>query len=181
MIIDDKEILKNLKDPLKKEEAFRLILDAYQERVYWHIRRMLQNHEDSNDVAQETWVKFWRSLSSFRGESKVYYYIYRIATNEVLAFLRKKKKQNFISLSWSQLSYEDRFRADEYFDGDEAMIKFKSAIASLPPKQQLVFNMKYYDQIKYADMAEILNTSVGALKASYHLAVKKIEKKLKEH
>ena len=142
---------------------------------------MLQSHEDSNDVAQETWVKFWRSLSSFRGESKVYSYIYRIATNEVLAFLRKKKKQNFISLSWSQASYEDRFRADEYFDGDEAMIKFKSAIASLPPKQQLVFNMKYYDQIKYADMAEILNTSVGALKASYHHAIKKIEKKLKEH
>ena len=145
MSIDDKEILNKLKNPDKKEEAFSLILDAYQERVYWHIRRMLQNHEDSNDVAQETWVKLWGALGSFRGDSKIYSYLYRIATNEVLAFLRKKKRQNFISLFWSQTSYEDQLKADEYFDGDEAMIKFKAAMSTLPPKQQLVFNMKYYD------------------------------------
>ena len=179
MEIDDKEIINSLRDPLKKEKVFSLILDEYQERIYWHIRRMLHNHEDSNDVAQETWVKFWGALSTFRGDSKVYSYIYRIATNEVLAFLRKKKRQNFMSLVWSQESYEDQLKADEYFDGDEAIIKFKAAIATLPPKQQLVFNMKYYDDMRYNEIAEVLKTSVGSLKASYHIAVKKIEKKLR--
>ena len=174
----DAEIIELFKDPLKRESAFKLLVVKYQERLYWHCRRLVIGHEDADDALQNTFVKAWKNLKNFRNESGLFTWLYRIATNESLSLLRSNKKHSFnISRDENMKgSSYDKIETDPYFDGDETQIKLQKAIFTLPEKQRIVFNMKYYEEIKYQEMAKILKTSVGALKASYHHAVKKIEK-----
>jgi RNA polymerase sigma-70 factor, ECF subfamily len=180
-VISDREIIQKFKDPAKKEMAFHSLVTKYQERLYWHCRKIVLIHEDADDALQNTLIKVWNSLSNFKENSALYTWLYRIASNESLTLLKQKKKfQNHSSLDEYVLSLSEYLTADAYFDGDETEKKLQTAILSLPEKQRLVFNMKYYDAMKYNDMSEILDTSVGALKASYHHAVKKIEKFMKE-
>jgi len=175
----DKELLQMFKVSDSKHFAFRLIIHKYQERLYWHIRKIVINHEDTDDILQNTFIKIWKGLHQFREDSKLYTWLYRIATNESLTFLKQKKKRYFVPLIDVENQLKNTLESDEYFSGDEIQMQLQKAILTLPEKQRLVFNMKYFDEMKYEDMSEILNTSIGALKASYHHAVKKIEKYLK--
>ncbi|HNR27501.1 MAG TPA: RNA polymerase sigma factor [Bacteroidales bacterium] len=169
----DKE-LKVLCESGQYENAFALIVQEYTQRLYWHIRKMVLLHDDADDVLQNTLLKAWTGLPTFRWESQLFTWLYRIATNEVLTFLRKSKSAN-------QMPLEERLDADpEYFNGDQLQKALQQAILRLPPKQRLVFNMRYFDEIRYQDMSRILGTSEGALKASYHLAAAKVEEILKE-
>lgn len=180
-VISDGEIIQKFKDPDQRERAFNKLVERYQERLYWHCRKIVIQHEDADDALQNTFVKAWNSLEGFRSDSALYTWLYRIATNESLTLLKKKKKfENHGNLDEYVLSLSENLSADSYFDGDETERKLQSAILGLPEKQRLVFNMKYYDDMKYNDIADILDTSVGALKASYHHAVKKIEKFMQE-
>ncbi|WP_333695860.1 RNA polymerase sigma factor [Flavobacterium sp.] len=173
---DEKDFVKELIAPQTQEQAFKKLVELYQRPLYNHIRSIVLNHDDAHDVLQNTFIKVFRNINSFKGDSKIFSWIYRIATNESLTFLQQKAKKNNSSQS-EYLSKEiDKMEADVYFEGSEIEMKLHRAIATLPEKQQLVFKMRYYEEIKYEDLAEILETSVGALKASYHLAVKKIEK-----
>lgn len=166
--------LKQLCESGLYEDAFNQIVQAYHQRLYWHIRKMVFNHEDANDVLQNTLLKAWTGLAQFRWESLLFTWLYRIATNEVLSFLKKNKSKE-------PLEIEARVEADTtYFSGDNMQLALQKAIAQLPDKQRLVFNMRYFDEIKYEDMSDILGTSIGALKASYHHAAQKVEKTLKE-
>ena len=175
----DKELLQMFKVPDSKHFAFRLIIQKYQERLYWHIRKIVINHEDTDDILQNTFIKIWKGLHQFREDSKLYTWLYRIATNESLTFLKQKKKRYFVPLVDVENQLKNTLESDEYFSGDEIQMRLQKAILTLPEKQRLVFNMKYFDEMKYEDMSEILHTSIGALKASYHHAVKKIERYLK--
>jgi RNA polymerase sigma-70 factor, ECF subfamily len=177
--IQDKDILTLFSDPENKEKAFGLLMKKYQERVYWHIRRMVHFHEDADDVIQNVFIKVWQNLENFRGDAQLYTWLYRIATNECLSFIKKRKKRMSFSIDDEDLSLGSRLKADEYFDGDEITIRLQKAIETLPEKQKIVFNLRYYEEMKYDDMSAVLDTSVGALKASYHHAVKKIEHYLK--
>ena len=168
------ELLNNVKNG-KKQLAFSYLMQTYRERLYWHIRKMVISHDDADDVLQNTFMKVWRSVDNFRGGSSIYTWLYRIATNETLTFLNKKRAQYIDSIDDIELNMINQLKADSYFSGDEIEEKLQRAIVELPEKQRLVFNMKYFDSMKYDEMAEVLNTSVGALKASYHHAVKKIE------
>lgn len=168
------ELLNNVKSG-KKQLVFSYLMQTYRERLYWHIRKMVISHDDADDVLQNTFMKVWRSIEQFRGGSSVYTWLYRIATNETLSFLNKKRAQYIDSIDDIETNMVNQLKADNYFSGNEAEEKLQRAIVELPEKQRLVFNMKYFDKMKYDEMAEILNTSVGALKASYHHAVKKIE------
>ena len=176
----DQQILDSLKDPATRELAFRYLISKYKERLYWHIRKIVINHDDTDDVLQNTFIKIWNGMDSFRGDSSLFTWLYRIATNESITFLNQRKRKSLSSLTEENQYLADNLESDEFFDGDEWQILLQKAIATLPEKQRLVFNMKYFDEIKYEDMSEILETSVGALKASYHHAVKKIEKYLQE-
>jgi RNA polymerase sigma factor (sigma-70 family) len=173
--VDDAEILRKFQDEKTRNEAFNLLLKKYQQKLYWHIRRMVIDHDDADDLIQDTFVKVWKNLPGFRSDAQLYTWMYRIATNECITFLNKKKQKNNIPLD--DVSYElaDTLADSSYFNGDQAQMKLQQAILTLPEKQRLVFNMKYYDDMKYEEMSEVLGTSVGALKASFHLAVKKIE------
>lgn len=173
--VDDAEILRKFQDEKTRNEAFNLLLKKYQQKLYWHIRRMVIDHDDADDLIQDTFVKVWKNLPGFRSDAQLYTWMYRIATNECITFLNKKKQKNNIPLD--DVSYElaDTLADSSYFNGDQAQMKLQQAILTLPEKQRLVFNMKYYDEMKYEEMSEVLGTSVGALKASFHLAVKKIE------
>jgi RNA polymerase sigma factor (sigma-70 family) len=173
--VDDAEILRKFQDERTRNEAFNLLLKKYQQKLYWHIRRMVIDHDDADDLIQDTFVKVWKNLPGFRSDAQLYTWMYRIATNECITFLNKKKQKNNIPLD--DVSYElaDTLADSSYFNGDQAQLKLQQAILTLPEKQRLVFNMKYYDDMKYEEMSEVLGTSVGALKASFHLAVKKIE------
>jgi RNA polymerase sigma-70 factor (ECF subfamily) len=175
----EREIIQDLKDPETKEETFNHLVATYQERLYYHIRKIVITHHDADDVLQNTFLKVWRSLSGFRAESEVYTWLYRIATNEALSFLKQKKKRGYAPWVDVEQKLAEQLESDPWFDGDQAQLSLQKAVLKLPEKQRLVFNMKYFDELKYEDMAEILGTSVGALKASYHHAVKKIEKSLK--
>ncbi len=175
----DKEIIKTYKVG-RQDEAFRGIVDAYTERLYWHIRRFLSSHDDSNDLLQEVFIKVWAALPNFRGESGLYTWIYRIATNEILNFLRKQKFKALVSLESSVAIFEKRIDEDPYFNGDELQRELLKAIHRLPEKQKLVFNMRYFDDMSYEDISEITGTSVGALKASYHHAYNKIKNELQK-
>ena len=177
--ISDKELVRQLQDKSQRERAFRLLVQQYQERLYWHIRRMVMEHEDANDVVQNTFIKVYRSIDNFKGQSKLYTWLYRIATNESITFLNKKKRQVAESMDQPDYNLSEKLRADSYVDGDAIQRKLQAAIATLPEKQRLVFNMRYYDEMSYQDISEVLDKSVGGLKASYHHAVKKIEKYLK--
>lgn len=171
----EESIINDFKQKNKKQKAFGTLVELYQERVYWQIRRMLHSHEDTNDVSQEVWVKLWHSLENFRGDSALYSYIYRIAFNETLMFIKKRDKHIKINAEYKEALLENFLRSDPYFDGDETMIKLKSIVSLLPLKQQAVFNMKYFEGLRYEEISEVMQTSVGALKASYHHARKKIE------
>ena len=177
---DDREILEGIKIPEKAEIAFNNLVQKYQERLYWHIRKIVLNHDDCDDVLQNTMIKVWRSLSTFRSESGLYTWLYRIATNEALSFLKQKKKKTFAPWVDVEGQMSENLEADPWFNGDEIQLKLQQAILKLPKKQRIVFNMKYFDELKYDEMSEVLGTSVGALKASYHHAVKKIEAMLDE-
>ncbi|MEN8203748.1 MAG: RNA polymerase sigma factor [Bacteroidota bacterium] len=177
---DDSDIIEGIKSPDKTEAAFSQLVQKYQERLYWHIRKIVISHEDADDVLQNTMIKVWRSMNNFRSESGLFTWLYRIATNEALTFLKQKKKRNFAPWVDVEQQISDSLESDPWFNGDEVQLKLQQAILKLPEKQRIVFNMKYYDQVKYEDMSEILGTSVGALKASYHHAVKKIETMLGE-
>lgn len=174
-MIDESEFISRLQDPKSKEAAFRELLKTYKERLYWHIRKIVISHADADDVLQNTFIKIYRSIDKFKGESKLYSWMYRIATNESITHINKNAKRMQISDAEYQSTAINNLTADVYFEGDAIQLKLQKAIASLPQKQQLVFNMKYFDDMKYKDMSDILETSEGALKASYHIAVKKIE------
>lgn len=175
----DQQIIAELKNNRTKQTAFHALVTAYKERLYWHIRKIVISHDDTDDVLQNTFIKVWRNIDSFREESGLFTWLYRIATNESLTFLNQKKKKTFVGSEEANDYLIENLQTDPYFDGDEIQYKLQKAIAQLPEKQRLVFNMRYYDDIKYQDMEKILDTSAGALKASYHHAVKKIEEYLK--
>lgn len=172
---DEKVFIAELLHPKTQNEAFQKLLREYQKPLYNHIRNIVLNHDDADDVLQNTFIKVFQNLKNFKGESKLFSWMYRIATNESITFLNQKAKKNNTTSEELQSKIVDNLKADSYFDGDEIQFKLQKAIANLPEKQQLVFKMKYFEEIKYEDMSEILGTSVGALKASYHHAVKKIE------
>ena len=172
---DDKEILENFRNEATKNKAFNLLIRKYQKRVYWLIRKMVIDHDDANDVSQEVFVRVWYHLEEFRQESGLFTWIYRIATNECLAFLRKKKRRFFIPIHDVEGELSHKINEGNHFTGDEIQKKLQLAILKLPEKQRLVFNMKYFEEITYEEMSEILGTSVGALKASYHHSVQKIQ------
>lgn len=171
-MIDEKALYKQLNDPSTKEAAFTRLVREYQEPLYWQIRRMVLSHDDADDVLQNTFIKAWGAIDSFRMESRIQTWLFRIAINESLNHLNKKKQ--VLSLDQPEGSIADTLASDSYFDGDEVQQQFQTAISTLPDKQRLVFNLKYFDEMKYEDMSELLGTSIGALKASYHHAVKKI-------
>nr|WP_315148367.1 sigma-70 family RNA polymerase sigma factor [uncultured Flavobacterium sp.] len=172
---EEKEFIQELLNPKTQNQAFEKLLKDYQKPLYNHIRNIVLNHDDADDVLQNTFVKVFQNLSKFKGESKLFSWMYRIATNEALTFLNQKAKKSGISSEALQNKTIDNLKADIYFDGNEIQIKLQKAIVSLPEKQQLIFKMKYFEELKYEEISEILGTSVGALKASYHIAVKKIE------
>lgn len=173
--VEDAEILSKFQDERTRNEAFNLLLKKYQQKIYWHIRRMVIDHDDADDLVQDVFIKVWKNLAGFRSDSQLYTWMYRIASNECITFLNKKKQKNNVSLDDVDYSLADTLVEGSYFNGDKAQKKLQEAIITLPEKQRLVFNMKYYEDMKYEQMSEVLGTSVGALKASYHLAVKKIE------
>lgn len=172
---ENPDLISRLQNEDTCREAFGEIIALYSEPLYWQIRRMVQSHDDTNDLLQNTFMKAWSSIDLFRGEAKLSTWLYKIAINESITFLAKERKRLNISIDDDESYLVNAIEADEYIDGDELKLKLRKAIASLPEKQRLVFNMKYFDDMKYEDMSEILGTSVGALKASYHIAVKKIE------
>jgi RNA polymerase sigma-70 factor (ECF subfamily) len=176
--LQDNIVIKELKSSTTQEKAFRDLVEKYKERLYWHIRRMVLDHDDADDVLQNTFIKVYRNIQSFKEDSAIYTWMYRIATNEALSFLQKRAKFYDATSDELQMKMIENLKADAYFDGDEIQMKLQEAIATLPEKQRLVFNMKYFEELKYEDMSSILETSVGALKASYHHAVKKIEMQL---
>ncbi len=173
------QFISRLQDDSSSEEAFRELISVYKERLYWHIRNMVKDHDDTDDILQNTFLKVYKNIGKFKGDSKLYSWMYRIATNESITFLNKKAKRQKISSEELQNQIIGNLESDVYFEGSEIQIKLQRAITTLPEKQQQVFNMKYFEELKYREMAEILDTSEGALKASYHHAVKKIEEYLK--
>jgi len=168
------ELIMLLQNEEHKAKTFNRVVVKYQQQLYWQIRKMVLSHDDANDVLQNTFIKAWNAIENFRGDSKLSTWLYRISVNESLTFLSKQRSQNTGNYESEDLLLQ-KLEADTYFDGDELQLKLQKAILTLPEKQRLVFNMKYFDDLKYEEMEEILGTSVGALKASYHFAVKKIE------
>lgn len=173
--MEEKELISQLQNAKTRAKAFEILVDSYQKRLYWHIRRIVISHDDADDILQETFIKIFRSIENFRSESSLFSWIYRIATNQALDFLKKRASERNCSIEDLQYDRSSHLEADIYFEGDEIQRKFQKAIATLPEKQQLVFNMKYFQEMKYEEISEILDTSVGALKASYHHAVQKIK------
>lgn len=176
----DEEILNLLAEKQYVERGFRLLMEKYQERLYWHIRRMVTNHEDANDVVQNCFIKVFRNVHKFQRKSALYTWLYRIATNEAITFINRRKRRKATSIDSEDSILARQLKADVYFDGEEIQLKLQCALDTLPKKQHLVFNMRYFEEMTYKQMSEVSGTSVGALKASYHHAVKKIELFLKE-
>ena len=169
-------LIAALQDEVQRKKAFQTLVESYQERLYWHCRRFVFDHEDANDVVQNTFIKAWKGLANFRADSKLYTWLYRIATNECITFVNKRKRTRSEDLEGEEAhQFADQLKADEYFDGNEAEKKLYEALEILPEKQRAVFQLRYFEDMKYNDMSEVMGTSVGALKASYHHAVKKIE------
>ena len=173
--LEDKELLVQFNDPATKERGFTAIIKKYQEKLYWHIRRMVVEHEDANDILQNMFIKVWKGLENFREDSQLYTWMYRIATNESLTFLQQQKKRKTLSISDDESGLSNQLKADKNFDINKAEWKLQLAMQQLPDKQRAVFNLRYYDEMPYEEMSRVLETSEGALKASYHHAVKKIE------
>jgi RNA polymerase sigma factor (sigma-70 family) len=178
---DENEFIQELLNPKTQNVAFQKLLREYQRPLYNHIRNIVLNHDDSDDVLQNTFIKVFRYLKDFKGDSKLFSWMYRIATNEAITFINQKAKRNGTTSQALQNKLVDNLKADVYFDGNEIQLKLQKAVALLPQKQQLVFKMKYYEDLKYEEISEILGTSIGALKASYHHAVKKIENFVKNN
>jgi RNA polymerase sigma-70 factor (ECF subfamily) len=181
MHADDKELLYQFQQAATKEKAFTAIIKKYQEKLYWHLRRLVVDHEDANDVLQNVFIKVWRGLENFREDSQLYTWLYRIATNEALTFLEQQKKRSTMSLSDVEEGLSNRVKSDSNFDANKLEWKLQMAIQHLPEKQRVVFNLRYYDEMPYQEMSRILETSEGALKASYHHAARKIEEFIKNH
>ena len=179
-LYSEKEILQLLQSENTQRKAFEQIVKQYSQQLYWQIRRMVFSHDDANDLLQDTFIKAWQNIDSFRGDSKFTTWLYRIAINECISFLKKQHQSEKVDLDAPEADISLQLESDSYFDGDEIQLKLQKALASLPPKQRMVFNMKYYQDMKYGEISDLLGTSVGALKASYHLAVKKIEQLLNE-
>jgi RNA polymerase sigma-70 factor (ECF subfamily) len=174
-LYSDEELLSLLREPDTIREGFAKLVSEYSEQLYWQIRKMVLSHDDANDILQEVFIKAWSSIDNFRGEAKLSTWLYRIAINESITFINKMRAQNNISIDEDDSFLINQLEGDEYFDGDETQKLLQKAVLTLPEKQRLVFQMKYFDEMKYEEISEILGTSVGALKASYHHAVKKIE------
>jgi len=181
MHADDKELLRDFRQPETKEKAFTSIIKKYQEKLYWHIRRMVIDHDDANDVLQNMFIKVWNGLTNFREDSQLYTWLYRIATNESLTFLEQSKKRSSVSLNEMESGLANKIVADKNFDPQRLEWKLQLAIQQLPEKQRVVFNLRYYDEMPYEEMSRILETSEGALKASYHHAAKKIEEYIRNN
>lgn len=183
----DREILDLFHSGSGKERAFTILIETYQQRVYWHIRRMVKSHDDANDVLQNTFIKVWNALENFRADSQLFTWIYRIATNETITFLNSQSRKATVAFDGSDSDDEEGYAPSSYvqgesnqIDGENIQQRLQKAIDSLPEKQKIVFNLRYYDEMPYEQMSEVLNTSIGALKASYHHAAQKIEKILLE-
>jgi len=179
--IQDSELLVQFRNPGTREKAFTSIIKKYQEKLYWHIRRMLVDHEDTNDVLQNVFIRVWNGLDNFREDAQLYTWLYRIATNESLTFIEQQKKKASVSLDDVEGSISNKIKADKHFDPNRLEWKLQVAIQQLPEKQRIVFNLRYYDEMPYEEMSKVLETSEGALKASYHHAVKKIEDYILNH
>ena len=179
--LSDSELLVEFRNPVTKEKAFTSIIKKYQEKLYWHLRRMVVDHEDANDVLQNVMIRVWNGLENFREDSQLYTWLYRVATNECLTFLEQQKKRAAVSLSDVESGLENKIKADRDFDGTKLEWKLQLGIQQLPEKQRIVFQLRYYDEMPYEEMSRVLETSEGALKASYHHAVKKIEEYIKNH
>jgi RNA polymerase sigma factor (sigma-70 family) len=177
----DSELLAQFRNPVTKEKSFTALIKKYQEKMYWHIRRMVVDHDDANDVLQNVCIRVWNGLENFREDSQLYTWLYRIATNECLTFLEQQKKRAAVSLSDVEGHLCNKIRADRHFDPNRLEWKLQLAIQQLPEKQRVVFCLRYYDEMPYEEMSRVLETSEGALKASYHHAVKKIEDYIKNH
>ena len=172
---DDKDLLLLFREPRTKELAYTSIVKKYQEKLYWHIRRLVVDHDDANDVMQNVFIKVWKGLENFREDAQLYTWLYRIASNESITFLEQQKKRASVSFDDVSGGLSDKLTADKDFDANKLEWKLQLAIQQLPEKQRIVFNLRYYDEMPYEEMSRILETSEGALKASYHHAVKKIE------
>ncbi len=179
--MEDNELIIKLRNPESRNYGFNLLVRKYQKRIYWHIRKMIIDHEDTDDLVQETFVKIWNNLDKFREDAQLYTWIYRIATNECLNFLRKKRRKFMLPIHDVQHELSEKIDSSPYINGDEIQIRLQKALLTLPDKQRLVFNMKYFDEMKYEEISHITKTSVGSLKANYHHAVKKIEEFLKDN
>jgi RNA polymerase sigma factor (sigma-70 family) len=179
--LSDSELLVEFRNPVTKEKAFTSIIKKYQEKLYWHLRRMVVDHDDANDVLQNVMIRVWNGLENFREDSQLYTWLYRVATNECLTFLEQQKKRAAVSLSDVESGLENKIKADQNFDGKKLEWKLQLGIQQLPEKQRIVFQLRYYDEMPYEEMSRVLETSEGALKASYHHAVKKIEEYIKNH
>jgi RNA polymerase sigma factor (sigma-70 family) len=177
----DSELLVLFRDPATKESAYTSIIRKYQEKLYWHVRRMVVDHDDANDVLQNMFIRVWNGLENFREDALLYTWLYRIATNESLTFLEQQKKRSSVSLSDVESGLENKIKADKHFDANKLEWKLQLAIQQLPEKQRVVFSLRYYDEMPYEEMSRVLETSEGALKASYHHAVKKIEDYILNH
>lgn len=172
---DDQELIGRLRSPKTCRAAFNDVMRLYTEPLYRQIRRMVVSHDDANDLLQNTFLKAWQNIENFRGDAKLSTWLHKIAINESVSFLERERKRQSMSIDDQESQLANQIAADENVDGDELALRLRQAVAMLPEKQRLVFNMRYYDEMKYEQISEILGTSVGALKASYHLAVKKIE------
>lgn len=180
-MMDDRKLIEQLMDPRTQQKAFGMVVRQYSEQLYWQVRRFVLSHDDANDVLQNSFIKAWQGLGSFHGDSKLLTWLSRIAINESLDFLRRQKNIVTLSTDDKELNVANTLMADDYFDGDETEAQLQEAIAALPEVQRTVFLLRYYDDMKYSDISKMLNTSEGALKASYHIAVKKISEFFKSH
>ncbi len=180
-MVEEKELVSALQSDAQKESAFRSLVTQYKERLYWHIRKIVLDHDDTDDVLQNTFIKVFKNIHRFKRDSKLFTWMYRIATNEAITFINKKTKKNNITIEAVKDQVISRLESDVYFEGDAIQLQLQKAIATLPQKQQLVFNMKYFENHTYENLSEILDTSVGGLKSNYHIAVKKITTYLKSN
>ena len=179
--LSEKDLLDMLRQPDQQRQAFGILVSQYSEQLYWQIRRIVLNHDDADDVMQNTFLKAWNNLNTFRSDSKLSTWLHRIAINESLGFIRRQKKQAALSTDEDLRGVANTLMADRYFDGNEAEALLQAAISQLPDVQRMVFNLRYYDDMKYSEISRLLNTSEGALKASYHIAVKKISQYFHQH
>ena len=177
---NEEELLEELRNPEKQRLGFSHLVEEYSERLYWQIRKMVYSHEDANDILQDVFIKAWLNIENFRGDAKLSTWLYKIAINESITFINKAKTKLNVSIDDDDSFLINQLESDKYFDGDEAQLLLQKAVVRLPEKQRIVFQMKYFSEMKYDEISEVLGTSVGALKASYHHAVKKIENFLKD-